>query len=152
MSVEDAGDLLRRHRLRSTPQRRAILGAFRDTREEHLSAEEVLSRASVAVPEIGRGTVYATLVELAELGVLASVGNAESIRYETNVTPHDHFHCRVCTRMFDVDLGRGELPSPSPEGYAVESLTVWADGVCDECGPRVAEGSGGCAGRIRPVG
>lgn len=129
-------DLVRRlspHRLRVTPQRRAILDAFHGTAEEHLSAEEVLSRASLTVPEIGRGTVYATLVELAELGVLASVGNAESIRYETNVAAHDHFHCRICTRLFDVDLGRAQLPAPSPEGYRVESLTVRADGVCGEC-------------------
>ncbi|HTU27828.1 MAG TPA: Fur family transcriptional regulator [Solirubrobacteraceae bacterium] len=137
-------DLVRRlspHRLRVTPQRRAILDAFRGTEEEHLSAEEVLSRASLTVPEIGRGTVYATLVELAELGVLSSVGSAESIRYETNVAPHDHFHCRVCARLFDIDLGGAGLPSPSPVGYSVESVAVRAEGVCAECVRRGTPGS-----------
>ena len=83
--MNDIADLLREHNLRVTPQRRAILQAFRGAVDEHLSADEVISRASVAVPEIGRGTVYATLAEFAELGVLGSVGNPEPIRYETNV-------------------------------------------------------------------
>ena len=87
VSENDIADLLRRNSLRVTPQRRAILQAFRGASDEHLSADEVISRASVAVPEIGRGTVYATLAEFAELGVLGSVGNPEPIRYETNVVP-----------------------------------------------------------------
>ena len=143
----DVVGLLRRHRLRVTPQRRAILEAFRGTAEEHLSAEEVLSRASVAVPEIGRGTVYATLAELADLGVLAPVGNAESIRYETNIAPHDHFHCRICLRMFDIDLGGTELPSPAPPGYRVETIVASADGVCPECARLAADGPGEIAAR-----
>jgi Fe2+ or Zn2+ uptake regulation protein len=52
MAQDDARDLLRRHNLRSTPQRRAILAAFRGAPAEHLSAEEVLARAASTVPEI----------------------------------------------------------------------------------------------------
>jgi Fur family transcriptional regulator, stress-responsive regulator len=152
---EELVNLLRRHRLRVTPQRRAILEAFRGAPEEHLSAEEVLSRASLAVPEIGRGTVYATLVELADLRVLAAVGNADSIRYETNVARHDHFRCRVCGRTFDVDLGGARLPAPSPEGYCVETVVVSADGVCPECAAAADNGVGQIASRSahpsRPV-
>jgi Fe2+ or Zn2+ uptake regulation protein/O6-methylguanine-DNA--protein-cysteine methyltransferase len=126
----EAIEELRARNLRVTPQRRAILGAFRGRPDEHLSADEVHSRASATVPDIGRGTVYATLAELAELGLLASVGNADPIRYETNVDPHDHFRCRLCLRFFDIDLGAsvGEL-----EGFVVERVTVIAEGVCREC-------------------
>lgn len=133
MSGDDAGELLRRHRLRVTPQRRAILDAFSGAGDEHLSAEEVMSRASTAVPDIGRGTVYGALAELAELGLLASVGDADPIRYETNVEPHDHFHCRLCMRLFDVDLGGRRLRSRVLDGYAIEALTVHAEGVCADC-------------------
>jgi Fe2+ or Zn2+ uptake regulation protein/O6-methylguanine-DNA--protein-cysteine methyltransferase len=133
MNPEDAAQLLRRHRLRVTPQRRAILDAFRGAADEHLSAEEVLSRASTAVPEIGRGTVYATLAELAELGLVASVGTSEPVRYEINVTAHDHFHCRLCLRLFDVDFGGGELQTRPLPGYAVEDVAVRAEGLCAQC-------------------
>jgi Fe2+ or Zn2+ uptake regulation protein/O6-methylguanine-DNA--protein-cysteine methyltransferase len=125
--------LLRRHQLRVTPQRRAILHAFRGSTDEHLSAEEVLSRASQAVPEIGRGTVYATLAELAELGLLGSVGNPEPVRYETNVEPHDHFRCRLCLRLFDVELGGREVQARPLPGFSIESVTVYAEGICAQC-------------------
>ena len=133
MSEHDIAELLRRHNLRVTPQRRAILNAFRDAADEHLSADEVMSRASVTVPEIGRGTVYSTLAEFAELGVLGSVGNPEPLRYETNVTPHDHFRCRLCLRLFDVDLGGRETRLRPLDGYTIESIAVRAEGVCADC-------------------
>jgi Fe2+ or Zn2+ uptake regulation protein/O6-methylguanine-DNA--protein-cysteine methyltransferase len=134
MSSDDVAGVLRRHQLRVTPQRRAILNAFRGTADEHLSAEEVLSRASQAVPEIGRGTVYATLAELAELGLLGSIGNPEPVRYETNVEPHDHFRCRLCLRLFDVELGGRELlETRRLTGYSVEAIAVHGEGICAQC-------------------
>ncbi len=133
MTSDDVAGLLRHHRLRVTPQRRAILNAFRGTPDEHLSAEEVLSRASQAVPEIGRGTVYATLAELAELGLLGSVGNPEPVRYETNVEAHDHFRCRLCLRLFDVELGGRDLEARKLAGYTIEAVAVRAEGICTQC-------------------
>jgi Fe2+ or Zn2+ uptake regulation protein/O6-methylguanine-DNA--protein-cysteine methyltransferase len=133
VTSEDVAHLLRSHELRVTPQRRAILNAFRGSSDEHLSAEEVLSRASLAVPELGRGTVYATLAELAELGLLGAVGNPEPVRYETNVVPHDHFRCRLCLRLFDVQFGGRELEGRELPGYVVDSVAVRAEGICAQC-------------------
>ena len=122
---EDAiARMLHERELRVTPQRRAILQAFRGRSDEHLSADEVLSRASAVVPEIGRGTVYATLAELTELGLLASVGNPEPVRYETNLEPHDHFHCRLCLRLFDVELGGRDLGERPLAGYEIETVAI----------------------------
>jgi methylated-DNA-[protein]-cysteine S-methyltransferase len=143
--VNDIADLLRQNNLRVTPQRRAILQAFRGAVDEHLSADEVISRASVAVPEIGRGTVYATLAEFAELGVLGAVGNPEPIRYETNVAPHDHFRCRLCLRLFDVELGGRETRRHPLDGYTIESIAVQAEGVCADCHAYVRGRSDGAA-------
>jgi Fe2+ or Zn2+ uptake regulation protein/O6-methylguanine-DNA--protein-cysteine methyltransferase len=133
MGGDDAGDLLRRHNLRSTPQRRAILAAFDGSATEHLSAEEVHARAAIRVPDLGRGTVYATLAELAELCLLGSVGSSDPVRYETNLAPHDHFGCRLCLRLFDVELGGKSLDRRPLEGFAVERVTVRAEGVCRDC-------------------
>jgi Fur family ferric uptake transcriptional regulator/Fur family peroxide stress response transcriptional regulator len=133
MSTDDVGTVLRRYDLRVTPQRRAILRAFRGTQDEHLSVEEVLSRASATVPDIGRGTVYATLAEFSELGVLASTGSPEPMRYETNVEPHDHFRCRLCLRLFDVDHGGQALRDLPLAGYSIESVSVQLEGVCADC-------------------
>src|SRR3954453_11237369 len=102
--VADLVEELRRRNLRVTPQRRGILEGFTDRADEHLSADEVHARAARVVPDLGRGTVYATLAELAEIGLLGAVGTVDPVRYETNVSTHQHFRCELCLRLFDVDI------------------------------------------------
>jgi O-6-methylguanine DNA methyltransferase len=131
-NAPDAASLLRSRGLRSTPQRRAILGVFKGGDLEHLSAEEVHARASRTMPDLGRGTVYAALAEFTEIGLLGAVGAPEPVRYEINVERHDHFRCRLCLRLFDVDLGFGE-PRGS-DGFQIERLELRAEGICAQCG------------------
>jgi methylated-DNA-[protein]-cysteine S-methyltransferase len=129
----DPAARLRAQNLRATPQRRAILGAFRDGADEHLAAEEIYARASAQVEGISRGTVYATLAELSDLGLLASLGTQEPVRYEVNVGPHQHFRCRLCRRSFDVDIRTPSTAGLAKTGHAVESVSVIVEGVCVEC-------------------
>src|SRR5581483_1926510 len=102
-SEESLRRTLRSHGLRSTPQRHAILNAFAPDAGEHLSAEEIHTRASRALTSLSRATVYAALAELTELGLLSAVGLPEPVRYELNTAHHDHFRCRLCLRLFDLD-------------------------------------------------
>lgn len=133
-SDNDPAAILRARGLRVTPQRRAILGAFSGAAAEHLAADEVHSRAAAVVPELGRGTVYATLAELTELGILAASGSPDPVRYETNTVAHQHFSCRTCLRLFDVDIPEPSMDPLSAQGFEVVAVTVVADGICDECG------------------
>ena len=100
---------------------------------EHLSADEIHARAAAVVPELGRGTVYATLAELTELGILAARGSPEPVRYETNTEPHQHFRCRLCLRLFDVELADPAPDALAAAGFVVEQMTITAEGVCAEC-------------------
>jgi Fur family transcriptional regulator, stress-responsive regulator len=132
MTAEQAGELLRARGMRSTPQRRAILSAFHGGGIEHLSADEVYSQASRSLPDLSRGTVYATLAEFNELGLLAAFGSPEPVRYETNVESHAHFHCRLCSRLFDL-AGQQRPPDISDSGFIVERVETRAEGICNEC-------------------
>ena len=134
MTVEqDYGELLRARGLRVTPQRRAILGAFSNGPAEHLSADEIHARAAAVVPELGRGTVYATLAELTELGILGALGSPEPVRYETNTNPHHHFRCRLCMRMFDIEIPEPATESLTDRSFVVEHVAVTAEGICAAC-------------------
>jgi methylated-DNA-[protein]-cysteine S-methyltransferase len=129
----DPAEILRQRSLRVTPQRRAILEAFTGRGDEHLSADEVHARANRAIPELGRGTVYATLAELTELGILAAIGSPEPVRYETNVARHSHFRCKLCLRLFDAQIGRPSVKRLEEAGFTVERVSVTAEGICAEC-------------------
>jgi Fe2+ or Zn2+ uptake regulation protein/O6-methylguanine-DNA--protein-cysteine methyltransferase len=124
--------VLHAHGLRSTLQRRVILGVVQDAGEAHLSAEEVHARALSSLPNLGRGTVYATLAELSALGALSAVGLPEPVRYEANTRPHGHFRCRLCARLFDLHEENVELGDLG-ERFSVERITVRAEGECADC-------------------
>jgi methylated-DNA-[protein]-cysteine S-methyltransferase len=119
--------------MRSTPQRRAILSVFAGGRTEHLSADEIYARASRLLPELSRATVYATLAEFSELGLLAAFGSPEPVRYETHLAPHAHFRCHLCLRLFDLRGGQQEPGDISDPGFVVQRVETRAEGICDEC-------------------
>jgi Fe2+ or Zn2+ uptake regulation protein/O6-methylguanine-DNA--protein-cysteine methyltransferase len=130
---QDAGALLRARGLRVTPQRRAIMSAFAGGATEHLSADEVHARASSTVPELSRGTVYSTLAELTELGLLGALGSPEPVRYEINATDHDHFRCRLCLRLHDVELPTARVDRLTAKGFVVDRTSITVEGVCADC-------------------
>jgi Fe2+ or Zn2+ uptake regulation protein/O6-methylguanine-DNA--protein-cysteine methyltransferase len=130
---DEAGEMLRSRGMRSTPQRRAILGVFAGGRTEHLAADEVYARASRLVPELSRGTVYATLAEFSELGLLSAFGTPEPVRYETNLEPHAHFRCHLCLRVFDLIGGQQDPGDISDPGFLVVRVETRAEGICDQC-------------------
>jgi methylated-DNA-[protein]-cysteine S-methyltransferase len=131
-SEETIRQTLRSHGLRNTPQRHAILNAFEQDSGEHLSAEEIHGRAASSLPSLSRGTVYAALNELTELGLLSAVGLPEPVRYELNTVQHDHFRCRLCLRLFDLD-SRPDTPGFGPARSVVERVDVRSEGVCADC-------------------
>lgn len=131
-SEESIRGTLRAHGLRSTPQRHAILKAFLQDSGEHLSADEIHGRASGSLASLSRGTVYATLAELTALGLLSAVGLPEPVRYELNTAPHDHFRCRLCMRLFDLESDP-KAPAPGPSGALVERVHLRSEGICADC-------------------
>jgi Fe2+ or Zn2+ uptake regulation protein/O6-methylguanine-DNA--protein-cysteine methyltransferase len=131
-SEETIRETLHSHGLRSTPQRHAILNAFEQDAGEHLSAEEIHSRAASSLASLSRGTVYAALTELTELGLLSAVGLPEPVRYELNTSRHDHFRCRLCLRLFDLESGP-DMPGIGPARSVVERVYVRSEGICADC-------------------
>jgi methylated-DNA-[protein]-cysteine S-methyltransferase len=130
---ESIRDTLKEHGLRTTPQRQAILRAFEAGTSEHLSAEEIHARASLSLTSLSRATVYATLAELTELGLLSAVGLPEPVRYEINTARHDHFRCRVCLRLFDLVSDSAPPPQTGPRRFVIERVDIRAEGICADC-------------------
>jgi Fe2+ or Zn2+ uptake regulation protein/O6-methylguanine-DNA--protein-cysteine methyltransferase len=130
---ENIRDTLKAHGLRTTPQRQAILKSFEQDTGEHLSAEEIHSRASRTLTTLSRATVYATLAELTDLGLLSAVGIPEPVRYETNTERHDHFRCRVCLRLFDLLSDSARPPRAGPPRFVIERVDLRAEGICADC-------------------
>ena len=86
-----------------------------------------------ALSGVSRATIYATLAEFSELGLLSAFGSPEPVRYDTNLEPHAHFRCRLCVRTFDLAGGRQDPGDINDPGFVVERVETRAEGICDEC-------------------
>ncbi len=124
----DCSDLLRQAGLRPTRQR-LLLGAFLFSKGgRHVTADMIYTEAAAANMPMSRATVYNTLNQLTEAGLLRQIGvdGSKSFFFDTNPTPHHHFFVDREDRLLDVPapgVGIELLPQPLP-GYEIAGVDV----------------------------
>jgi|RifCSP16_2_1023846.scaffolds.fasta_scaffold125531_2 Fur family ferric uptake transcriptional regulator len=118
---------------RKTRQRASIEAVFRQAGRP-LSAREVLDDAAAVTPGLGIATVYRTIHGLLDDGWLEMVALPdEPPRYElAGKHHHDHFRCRGCTRVFDVE-DCPVLDARVPAGFVLEGHSAVLRGLCAAC-------------------
>jgi Fur family ferric uptake transcriptional regulator len=118
---------------RKTRQRAAIEAVFRQAGRP-LSAREVLQSAAAVTPGLGIATVYRAIQGLLGDGWLEAVTLPdEPPRYElAGKHHHDHFRCRGCARVFDVEDCPVQNP-PLPAGFVLEGHSAVLQGLCSAC-------------------
>jgi Fur family ferric uptake transcriptional regulator len=124
---------------RNTQQRRVIVEqVFR--RHEHFEAEELLAQlAKLKVgPKIGRATVYRTLGELVDAGLLVKMDISGRAVYEHDYgyPSHDHLHCQKCGKLFEfhsAELERIRDAVARELGFRVTEHRMIISGTCSDC-------------------
>lgn len=137
--LDDPADELRRHGVRVTAQRLAVLRAV--SASPHISAADVVTVVSDEIGTISRQSVYDTLTLLSEHEVIRRIQPAGSpTRYEDRVGDnHHHLVCRHCDRLVDVDCAMGERPCLTPSDHAdfvIDEAEVVYWGTCADCRDR----------------
>jgi len=125
---------LRKHGMRLTPQRDAILEYLESTRS-HPTAQEVYEEVKKRFPYVSRATVYNTLGTMTRLGLLTEIKRTEgAIRYETDPTPHANVICLHCGSVQDVPLVvEPKADLSSLPGFEIVSTHVEIYGYCAKC-------------------
>ena len=135
-SLQTLLELLRQHDLKITPQRRLILEMLTDD-DSHPTADEVYQRVLGVMPDVSRTTVYNTLHEMVDLGLLREVQNLSpsGLRYDTNNGPHHHLFCTQCHALVDLehDFGGINLAPDKAAGYRIMRPQVTFHGICPDC-------------------
>lgn len=135
-SVDKVCTRLRTEGRRVTPQRRVIVQVLLEN-GSHLTADQVLRRARRQLPDISPATVYNTLHELTELGMLQELDlglGLEERRYDLATEDHDHLVCLRCGRVEDVPRRDGLKASLSYDyDFDVVDRRVIYLGFCPDC-------------------
>lgn len=118
---------LRNAGLRPTVQRLALSRLLFGKGDRHVSAEALHAEAREAGLSMSLSTVYNTLNQFAEAGLLREIAvQGPRTYFHTRTSPHHHFMDEASGRMFDAADGSVEfarLPAP-PEGMEIVGCDV----------------------------
>jgi Fe2+ or Zn2+ uptake regulation protein len=126
---------LRERGQRVTSQRLIIHRLLRDL-DRHVTAEEVLRRASAQLPGMSLPTVYATLDLLAELGEARRVSVGGPVLYDPRTEDHAHVRCRTCGRVEDLAVPLDSAPAldaARAAGFRADTAELVVEGRCAAC-------------------
>jgi Fe2+ or Zn2+ uptake regulation protein len=120
---------------RQTRQRRLVYEAVAST-DAHPSAEWVYERVRREMPRVSLGTVYRNLQLLVAEGRLKAWSRGRATRYDADVRPHDHFVCRSCGLLLDIETAPEAISSEKrlrAGGHRIDSRILEFIGVCRDC-------------------
>jgi Fe2+ or Zn2+ uptake regulation protein len=139
--MSDASAFLLEHGIRPSYQRLRIWDYLAATKE-HPSVETIYRSLAPEIPTLSRTTVYNSLSLFIEKGIAQPILIEETeTRYDADTSPHGHFRCRVCGRVYDFPLAKGNafgdasggLAPRLPAGFRVELVQLCCQGVCAGC-------------------
>jgi Fur family transcriptional regulator, iron response regulator len=118
---------LREVGLRPTRQRMALGWILFGKGDRHVTAEMLYDEATHAKVPVSLATVYNTLHQFTEVGLLRQVAvDGSKAYFDTNNSEHHHFFIEDQNDLMDIPTGDvvvGQAPVP-PEGYEIARIDV----------------------------
>jgi len=113
--------------LRPTRQRVGIAALLFDGRHRHVTADSLNEEITTAGLQVSGGTVYNTLNQFTDAGLLRRViiHNEYSL-FDTNTDHHHHFYDASNDQLIDIpneDLILAKLPQ-APDGHEIKAVDV----------------------------
>jgi len=123
----DIKSKLRRVGLRPTRQRMALAELLFETEDRHVTAEALYEEAERVSFRISLATIYNTLNQFTEAGLLREVAVEGSKAYfDTNTSNHHHFFCESDNSLMDIPDDTLEVIGipEAPAGMSVTRVDV----------------------------
>lgn len=118
---------LKSHGLRPTRQRIALANLLFSKGDRHVTADDLYEEAGKAYIPVSLATVYNTLKQFKDAGLLREVAiEGAKTYFDTNVSSHHHFYDESQNRLFDIhgsNLQVTHVPEP-PEGMEIDRIDV----------------------------
>jgi len=132
-------EFLRKSGKRVTSQRRWIVEQV-FSHHDHFDADELMGHLAdlIARRKLSRPTVYRTLGELVEAGLLRkmSLGGRSVFEHDYGYPSHDHLYCQVCNRLIEFHSAALEKLRDTvarEHDFHVLSHRMFVTGICAEC-------------------
>jgi Fur family iron response transcriptional regulator len=124
---DDAAARVRAAGLRPTRQRISLATILFAHGDRHVTAESLHEEAADAGVRVSLATIYNTLHQFTEAGVLSEVVvDSGKAYFDTNIGDHQHFYIEDDGELIDIPgehISVAGVPAP-PEGMAVDRVDV----------------------------
>jgi Fur family iron response transcriptional regulator len=123
---DNLADALRRHDINPTHQRIEIAYAL-FSRQEHLSADQILAIVNDRHSESSKATVYNTLNLFLQKKLIREViVDPNKVFYDPNTEPHHHIYNVDSGELTDIDAGRIEVSGlpQLPDGMVTDGVDI----------------------------
>lgn len=118
---------LKRHGLRPTRQRLALVKLLFEKGDRHLTADQLHAEAAAAGVRVSLATVYNTLNQFTDAGLLREVVvEAGRSYFDTNTSEHHHVMVEPSGELFDIAAEHVHLTAlpPLPAGTKLRRIDV----------------------------
>ena len=109
---------LQNHNIKPSVQRIAIMNYLME-HCTHPTVDEIYTALSPSIPTLSKTTVYNTLKLLSEQGA----------------TPHAHFLCKHCGKIYDLECNANikQVEDMDMGGHEVQEIHYYYKGICKNC-------------------
>lgn len=126
---------LQAHGIKPSLQRMAVMTYLIEHRT-HPTADEIYTALHPSIPTLSKTTVYNTLKLLTEKGAALQLTIDErNCCFDADTSPHAHFLCTRCGRVYDMKLNQAELRKCAcvPDEFQTEDAQLYLRGCCPRC-------------------
>ncbi|AQS58273.1 Fur family transcriptional regulator [Desulforamulus ferrireducens] len=139
--INEVGDKLKANDYKLTTQRQQILEVLLESKDQHLSAEDIYTLVKKKAPDVGLATVYRTLELFLEHDIIHSVNFGDGRKryeYGHSSSGHHHHHaiCLNCGKIIEINedlLEELEKQVGIDYNFTVTDHELKIYGYCGEC-------------------
>ena len=129
---------LRKAGLKVTLPRLKVLEILENTKQRHLSAEDVYKALLEMGEEIGLATVYRVLTQFEAAGLVSrlSIDGGHAVFEIEDGTHHDHMLCVRCNAIeefTDETIEERQRVIAAEKGFEMTDHSLYIYGVCKQC-------------------
>lgn len=104
----------------------------------HPSVEDLYQNLKGQIYGLSLSTIYRTLNIFEQLGLVRRIPTPDGkAHYEIANYPHGHFICKVCGKIFDLDINQSsfkkEINEILQKDFEIESCNILCYGTCKNC-------------------
>lgn len=128
-------DELKNSGLKATLPRIKILEVFQQTRQRHMTAEDVFKVLLAEGSDVGLATVYRVLMQFEQAGILSRnhFESGKSVFELNEGQHHDHLVCMDCGRVeefFDAEIEKRQRAVAQTRGFELQEHALSLYVVC----------------------